>query len=110
MKRLRVIGAIFAMAVGVQAAAQAPAPQYETRKITDNVYLFRYGGHQSIFVVTRDGVIATDPIAFLRPAAAITYIEEIRKVTSAPIKYLIYSHHHYDHIAGGKAFKDAVNA
>jgi glyoxylase-like metal-dependent hydrolase (beta-lactamase superfamily II) len=25
----------------------------------------------------------------------------------APIKYLIYSHHHYDHVAGGKAFKDA---
>ena len=24
-----------------------------------------------------------------------------------PIKYLIYSHHHYDHIAGGKPFKDA---
>ena len=35
------------------------------------------------------------------------YVDEIRKVTKAPIKYLIYSHHHYDHIAGGKAFKDA---
>jgi glyoxylase-like metal-dependent hydrolase (beta-lactamase superfamily II) len=23
-----------------------------------------------------------------------------------PIKYLIYSHHHFDHIAGGKPFKD----
>src|SRR5262249_5504630 len=29
------------------------------------------------------------------------------KVTNLPIKYLIYSHHHYDHIAGGKAFKEA---
>jgi len=28
-------------------------------------------------------------------------------VTNQPIKYLIYSHHHFDHIAGGKAFKDA---
>ena len=28
-------------------------------------------------------------------------------ISGAPIKYLIYSHHHYDHIAGGKAFKDA---
>jgi glyoxylase-like metal-dependent hydrolase (beta-lactamase superfamily II) len=28
-------------------------------------------------------------------------------VTSAPIRYLIYSHHHFDHIAGGQAFKDA---
>ncbi len=35
------------------------------------------------------------------------YVDEIRKITKAPIKYLIYSHHHYDHIAGGKPFKDA---
>jgi glyoxylase-like metal-dependent hydrolase (beta-lactamase superfamily II) len=33
-------------------------------------------------------------------------VAEIKKVTDKPIKYLIYSHHHYDHIAGGKAFKD----
>jgi len=51
-------------------------------------------------------VIATDPISLKRPAAA-AYIAEIRKITQAPIKYVIYSHHHYDHIAGGKPFKDA---
>jgi len=35
---------------------------------TDNVYVFRYGGHQSMFIVTSQGVIATDPISYLRPA------------------------------------------
>jgi glyoxylase-like metal-dependent hydrolase (beta-lactamase superfamily II) len=34
-------------------------------------------------------------------------VDEIRKITQAPIRYLVYSHHHFDHIAGGKAFKDA---
>ena len=36
------------------AAAQNP-PQTSTRKVdgTDNVYIFRYGGHQSIFVLRR---------------------------------------------------------
>ena len=84
-------------------------PLYQTTKVegTDNVYIFRYGGHQSMFVVTNDGVIATDPISYGRPEAAVTYIEEIKKVSDKPIKYLIYSHHHYDHIAGGKPFKDA---
>jgi len=95
-------------AAQAQAQAQAPAPPalFQTTKITDNVYLFRYGGHQSIFIVTSEGVIATDPIAYLRPQAAKVYIDEIRKVTAAPIKYMVYSHHHYDHIAGGKPFKD----
>ncbi|TMG96138.1 MAG: MBL fold metallo-hydrolase [Betaproteobacteria bacterium] len=85
----------------------APPPLFATTKIADNVYVFRYGGYQSMFVVTPEGVIATDPIAYLRPQAAQTYIDEIRKITRAPIKYLVYSHHHYDHIAGGKPFKDA---
>jgi glyoxylase-like metal-dependent hydrolase (beta-lactamase superfamily II) len=93
-------------AFGLCREAVAQQPPYATTKIADNVYLFRYGGHQSIFVVTPDGVIATDPIAYLRPIAATTYIEEIRKITPAPIRYVIYSHHHYDHIAGGKPFKD----
>src|SRR6476620_7319466 len=87
--------------------AVAPPP-FATTKVdgTDNVYIFRYRGHQSMFVVTNDGVIATDPIGYLRPQAVKTYIDEIKKVTDKPIKYLIYSHHHYDHIAGGKPFKD----
>jgi len=95
-------------AVSIAAQAQQ-RPLYQTTKVegTDGVYVFRYGGHQAMFVVTKEGVIATDPIAYGRPEAAVTYIEEIKKVSDQPIKYLIYSHHHYDHIAGGQPFKDA---
>jgi len=95
-----------ALIAAAQAQTAAPPP-YATTKVdgTDNVYIFRYGGHQSMFIVTKDGVIATDPISERRSAAK-TYIEEIQKITKAPIKYVIYSHLHYDHIAGGKPFKD----
>jgi glyoxylase-like metal-dependent hydrolase (beta-lactamase superfamily II) len=102
---LAVLALTLVLGAGGDALAQSP-PLFETRKITDNVYIFRYGGHQAMFVVTPDGVIATDPIAYLRPPAALAYIAEIRKITQAPIKYVVYSHHHYDHIAGGKPFKD----
>src|SRR4051812_35843980 len=60
-----------------------------------------------MFIVTNDGVIATDPISYGRPTGGQAYVNEIKKLTNQPIKYLIYSHHHFDHIAGGKAFKDA---
>ena len=88
---------------------QAQQPPFATTKVegTDNVYIFRYQGHQAMFIVTPAGVIATDPIGRYRPQAVTTYIDEIRKITSAPIRYVVYSHHHYDHIAGGKPFKDA---
>ena len=103
----------FSLAVALLAAlpvwAQSQRPPYQTTKVegTDNVYVFRAGGHQSMFVVTKDGVIATDPIGYGRPQMVKTYVEEIRKVTDKPIKYLVYSHHHNDHISGAKPFKDA---
>jgi glyoxylase-like metal-dependent hydrolase (beta-lactamase superfamily II) len=87
----------------------AQKPMYETSKVegTDNVYIFRSGNVQAMFVVTPAGVIATDPISYAQPDASKVYVEEIKKITSQPIRYLIYSHHHFDHIAGGKPFKDA---
>src|SRR3954467_12912720 len=87
-------------------AAPAAPPPFATTKVegTDNVYIFRYGGHQSMFIVTPAGVIATDPISERRPAKP--YIDAIQAVTKAPIKYVIYSHSHFDHMAGGKPFKD----
>jgi glyoxylase-like metal-dependent hydrolase (beta-lactamase superfamily II) len=105
----RLMPALFACALCVLALpARAQTPPFATTKVdgTENVYMFRYGGHQAMFVVTSDGVIATDPIGYLRPQAVKTYIDEIRKVTQAPIRYVVYSHHHFDHIAGGQPFKD----
>ena len=103
--------ALLAAVLGQPAdAQQQPArPQIETKKVdgTDNVYIFRNGNHQAMFVVTPAGVIATDPVAYGRPTGGQQYLDEIKKVTDKPVKFLIYSHHHYDHIAGGKAFKDA---
>src|SRR6201989_3188594 len=107
----RISAALFTVGLTTSAVAQATAqpPIFATTKVdgADNVYVFRYQNHQAMFVVTPAGVIVTDPISYGRPQAAKTYVEEIRKVTQAPIKYLIYSHHHYDHIAGGKPFKEA---
>ena len=106
--------ALAAIILGGAAQAQQQPEQpkplpFATTKVegTDNVYVFRYANHQAMFVVTRDGVIATDPIGYGRPQAVTTYVDEIKKVTDKPIKYLIYSHHHYDHISGGQPFKDA---
>src|SRR5215470_8432888 len=108
MRMLRALIAGLLLSVGLTATAQAqtPPPPFATTKVdgTDNVYIFRYGGHQSMFIVTPQGVIATDPISERRPAKP--YIDAIQAVTKAPIKYVIYSHCHFDHIAGGKPFKD----
>jgi glyoxylase-like metal-dependent hydrolase (beta-lactamase superfamily II) len=106
MKVLSAIVVTAILMIGAGAATAQTPPQVSTKKVdgTDNVYVFRYGGHQSMFIVTPQGVIATDPISYLRPAKP--YLDAIKAVTDKPVKYVIYSHHHYDHIAGGQPFKD----
>jgi glyoxylase-like metal-dependent hydrolase (beta-lactamase superfamily II) len=106
---LLLAGLAQAPTTAAQPATPAAQPPFETTKVegTDHVYVFRYQTRQAMFVVTGDGVIATDPIGYGQPQAVTTYLEEIKKVTPQPVKYLIYSHHHYDHIAGGQPFKDA---
>lgn len=74
-------------------------------QLEDNLYTYaNQGGSRTFFLVTRDGVIVGDPID--TDTAANLY-EHIRRVTDKPIKYLIYSHNHWDHIEGGQIFKDA---
>ena len=101
--------ALLATALAMPAQAQPARPATEVTKVdgTDGVYIWRNQNHQAMFIVTKDGVIATDPVAYGRPTGGKDYLDAIKKVTDKPVKYLIYSHVHFDHIAGGKAFKDA---
>ena len=80
-----------------------PMKKWEVEPITDDVYGFRWTFYRNIFIVSDDGVIVTDP---LNPEAAMIMREEIRKITDKPVKYVAYSHSHWDHISGGQVFKD----
>ncbi len=59
------------------------------------------------FVVTDDGVVVVDALG--SPTLASELIAEIRRVTPKPIRYVIVTHFHADHIYGLQAFK-AVGA
>ena len=74
-------GVLLALSIaGTGHAQQANRPSFATTKVegTANVYIFRNVNHQSMFIVTNDGVIATDPIAYGRPTGGQTYLDEIR--------------------------------
>lgn len=96
---------LFATGLALAQVPQMPrSSQTETNRIADGVYSFRFNDHRSMFVVTSDGVIVTDPI---NPQAAPLMLEAIRAISAAPIRYMIYSHEHADHGSGGQVFKDA---
>lgn len=71
---------------------------YETTRIAEGVYQFRWRTHNGFFVDTPQGVVAIDPISV---EAAERYALEIRRV--APGKSVLavgYSHDHADHATG----------
>jgi glyoxylase-like metal-dependent hydrolase (beta-lactamase superfamily II) len=86
-------------------SAQEPRPDDEITKLADDVYLFRHKFHQSIFITTPKGVIVTDPIS---SDAAAWLKAKIKTLTAQPVRYVIYSHHHNDHITGGSVFADTA--
>jgi len=89
----------------IQLAQAQAAPVREITRIAGEVYRFRNNFHYSVFAVTPDGVIATDPI---NADAARWLKTEIAQRFGKQVRYLIYSHDHADHIAGGEVFADTA--
>lgn len=76
--------------------------------MADGVYQFRWRAHNALFVVTDDGVVVVDPI---NPAAAAQLAAEIRRVApGAPLRAVVYSHHHADHASGAGVLRQAMDA
>lgn len=105
IRRLSLGLAMSALIAVPTAASAMQGPEYETTRIADGVYMFRYRAHNAMFVATGEGVIAFDPIS---TEAAQIYREEIRKVTREPIRAIVYSHHHGDHITGAAELATGV--
>ena len=87
------------------AFAQAD-PDRAITHISGDLYRFQNRNHFSVFLVTSDGIIATDPIN--ADAANWLKSELRRRFPGKPVKYLIYSHSHADHISGGEVFADSA--
>jgi glyoxylase-like metal-dependent hydrolase (beta-lactamase superfamily II) len=60
------------------------------------------------FVATSDGVVVFDALG--TPSLGWELLQYIRKTTDRPIRYVVLSHYHADHIYGLQAFKDYSDA
>ena len=77
------------------------------QEIAPNVFAYIHSGVgwdicNSGFIVSDDGVMVIDAMmvaSMVRP-----YLEEIRKVTDQPIRYVVNTHHHVDHSLGNQFY------
>lgn len=87
-----------------------PAPA--ATEVAPGVWLFRtepYGDvgldGNSVAIVSDDGVLVLD--ANGTPDAARAVLAKIRRITPQPVRYLVYSHWHWDHWYGGEVYKES---
>jgi glyoxylase-like metal-dependent hydrolase (beta-lactamase superfamily II) len=102
------LSATLAFPTLTRAQDATPAANADLQQFADDTYAFTNGGYISLFIVTDEGVIATDPGSQQGPERAEAYKAAIASVTDQQVKYLIYSHNHADHATGGDVFADTA--
>ena len=81
---------------------EPPPPGPTVKKLADDVYAL-LGSYNSLFVVFKDYVLVVEAGANNRFTA--NSIAEIKKVApDKPIRYLVATHFHFDHLAGVRSY------
>jgi len=87
-------------------------PSWETgmKQLAPNVYAYIQAGgswfeSNAGLIVDREYAVVVDSLTTI--GLTQTFIDEIRKVTDKPIRYLINTHHHGDHVWGNHLFTGA---
>ena len=101
--------ALLSTALPRNAPAQAPAKQ-RFQKVGEGVYAALPAPGADVvansgFVIGKDAVWVYDA---MRPEIVEGMLAEIHGLTSAPVKYVVNSHHHYELVLGNPAFPGAT--
>ncbi|HWW87636.1 MAG TPA: MBL fold metallo-hydrolase [Vicinamibacterales bacterium] len=83
-----------------------PAPvRVESAKLADGVFYLTGGSHHSLAVEMKDHIVLVDvPQTAERALAVIAKAKEV--IPNKPIRYLVTSHHHWDHLGGIRTAMD----
>ena len=106
------IAALTLAAFNLQGLAQQRSLYQQTQykgqeigKLTGDTYFARMDDYVSVFMVTRDGIVLVEPIG----SEMATWLKaELAKRFMVPVKYVIYSHSHWDHASGGAVYADTA--
>lgn len=98
-------GIITALCLAVSLSAQQPQPPRGIVNLTGQLYRAQNDNHYTVFLVTSDGIIMSDPINrdFARWLKA-----EFASRFKVPVRYVLYTHHHWDHASGGVVFAETA--
>jgi len=104
-----IVSILSATAFGVEAQTY-PVIQgktYKFEKVAEGVYYVTGGfGSNNVVIVNDLDVLVVDDGT--TPAAARAFLEDIKKITKKPVRYVVNTHFHYDHTGGNSVFGPEV--
>lgn len=83
---------------------------FEIKPVADGVYAaiakpaYKLNCNAAI-ILMGDGVLVVDTHS--KPSAARALIEQIKKITNEPVRYVVNTHFHWDHYQGNEAYPNA---
>jgi glyoxylase-like metal-dependent hydrolase (beta-lactamase superfamily II) len=80
-----------------RAAAPAAPPTIDVWPVRDNIYMLVGAGGNTTVQVGPDGMLVVDTKL---AAGAEPLLAALRKISNAPIRYVVNTHHHADHVGG----------
>jgi glyoxylase-like metal-dependent hydrolase (beta-lactamase superfamily II) len=101
-----------ALALGATSLAAQYPVEYELVEVTDGVYAATQTNPvaspvngNSVVIIGETGVVVVD--AGVTPGYATDLIGKIRQLTERPVRYVVTTHWHDDHVFGNEGFRDA---
>jgi glyoxylase-like metal-dependent hydrolase (beta-lactamase superfamily II) len=103
-RRCAVLCLFSLVALALDAAAQQPAKRAIVN-VTGQLYRVQNDNHYTVFLVTPEGIIMSDPINrdFARWLKS-----ELASRFKVPVRYVLYTHRDWDHASGGVVFADTA--
>jgi len=111
MLRLRSLLLLLGLTLtGGVARAAGPAPFFTLHQVGQGVWAAiaipgSHAGSNAGFIIGDEAVLVVD--SFQDPAAAAALLQVIREKTQVPVRYLVNTHYHLDHVAGNGVYQAA---
>ena len=116
LKRLGALVLAWAALAATARAAEVPPPELRALPVAEGVWYFQGAAalgspanrnfiSNAGFVVTPGGVVVVDALG--SPALARAALAEIARITPLPVRHVVVTHYHADHIYGLQVFREA---
>jgi cyclase len=106
---------LFALLLSAPHAAAAQSEKFDVQKVAEGVYAVirreppgLWFEANNVLIVNDEDVVVVD--SNISPAATREVIAALKKITPKPVRYVVNTHWHEDHVIGNQAWREAFPA